>query len=487
MKIFTSIFLIILMIGAISSVFIFKDQLKEFFLPGAKEYSLASLSCSYQEKICSQVGFDFSLKGKPADEIPKYSIQEFLDQGKTEITFSNVTSTEAQFNYNEVVSNPLIRTIDYYQKGNDLVVVIKRNGAFLPAQVSQSGSVATIVLKEGDQDFPLISDQKPANNSIAYPALRKIRFSALLKDPLKKAVVLFQDNPVEFSFIETSRNQYLFEFSENIVKDEQYRATAIITDSQDRTTVSNWEFEGQIPSEMVLGSDRFKYLGWWGEINADGVSVRKEPYKSSEKIGTFSSINRVKVLKEVTGETIDDNNVWYEVDGGVHPNSYVFSGYVAPMTQPAPPENFIIPQEVKQGEYWIDVDLTKKILTLFEYDKPVFSTYVSPGRKENPTIEGTFRVWYKLVKARMKGGPPLHDYKYDLIDVPHVLYYEGSYAIHGTYWHDRFSTQQSAGCTNLTQGDAAFIFDKVNPKLGPKEELVFSSASNPGTVVHNHY
>jgi hypothetical protein len=229
-------------------------------------------------------------------------------------------------------------------------------------------------------------------------------------------------------------------------------------------------------------------LGWWGEINADGVSVRKGPDRSSEKIGTFSSINRVKVLEEVRGETIINyNNIWYRVDGGLYPNSYVYSGYITPMIQPAPPENFIIPQDVGQGESWIDVDLTKKILTLFEYDKPVFSTYVAPGRKENPTIEGTFTIWYKLRKAEMKGGPPLHEYKYDLIDVPHVLYYNDSYAIHGTYWHDKFYTQQSAGCTNLTQGDAAFIFDKVNPKLEPNTESVFSSKNNPGTVVHNHY
>ena len=81
----------------------------------------------------------------------------------------------------------------------------------------------------------------------------------------------------------------------------------------------------------------------------------------------------------------------------------------------------------------------------------------------------------------------MHDYVYDLADVPHVLFYEGSYAIHGTYWHDKFGSQQSAGCTNMTQGDAAFIFDKVNPLLKPGESSVLSSKDNPGAVVHNHY
>jgi lipoprotein-anchoring transpeptidase ErfK/SrfK len=487
MKKFKFIIISVLIIGIISSVLVFNKDLIKKILPHAMEYSVASLSCNYQEKICSQISFDFTSNGKKINKIPIYSIQEFPDQGRTEITFKNVISVEAQFNYNDVVDNPLIKTIDYYQKNNNFVIDIRRNGSFLPAEVSQNGSIATIILKDGNQDFPKILNQKPADNSITYPALRKIKFSALLKDPLNKATVLFQDNPIEFSTTEVSPNQYLFEFSENIIKDEQYKVTAIITDNQNRTTVSNWEFEGQIPSQAILGSDRFKYLGWWGEINTDGISVRKGPSTSSEKIGTFSSINRVKVLKEVTGETINDNYIWYEVDGGRYPNSFVFSEYVTPMIQPTPPQKFTIPQDVKQGENWIDVDLTKKILTLFEYDKPVFSTYVSPGKKDNPTIEGTFRVWYKLTKTEMKGGPPLYTYKYDLLDVPHVLYYEGSYAIHGTYWHDKFSTEQSSGCTNITQGDAAFIFDKVNPKLEPGKESVFSSKSNPGTLVYNHY
>ena len=87
----------------------------------------------------------------------------------------------------------------------------------------------------------------------------------------------------------------------------------------------------------------------------------------------------------------------------------------------------------------------------------------------------------------MKGGPPLHEYKYDLADVPNVLYYFESYAIHGTYWHDNFGSLKSAGCTNLTQGDAAFVFEKINPKIKEGEELIFSSFKNPGAIVFNHY
>ncbi|PIZ89203.1 MAG: hypothetical protein COX90_00560 [Candidatus Nealsonbacteria bacterium CG_4_10_14_0_2_um_filter_38_17] len=477
----------ILPLAVFFSVYFFRDKIWPKIPEYAKEYSVSSLSCNYQEKTCSKIKFDFAASEKSLNKIPKYSIQEFQEKGLTEIVFYNVSSVKSQFTYEEVINNPLIEELAYDKVGNDFLVKIKRKGPHLPAQVLQEDSIATINLPVGDENYPVISDQRPADNSAAYPIFRKIMFQATLKSPLKKATVLFQDNPVEFSAIETSPNQYLFSFSENIEKDKQYYVKTIITDDQDKTGVTSWTFEGQIPIEATLGPDRFKYLGWWGQINAIGVSVRKEPKSSSEKVGSFSSLNRVKVLKEVIGETINDNNLWYEIDGGRYPHSYVFSEFVTPLPQPEPPKEFTVPQEVKEGEYWIDVDLTKNVITLFLYDKPVFASYVSPGRPENPTIEGTFRVWYKLTKTRMRGGPPLHSYRYDLDNVPNVLYYEDSYAIHGTYWHDKFGTQQSAGCTNLAQGDAAFIFEKTTPILNPKQESIVSSKDNPGTVVHNHY
>jgi hypothetical protein len=199
----------------------------------------------------------------------------------------------------------------------------------------------------------------------------------------------------------------------------------------------------------------------------------------------------VKVIKEVFGQWIDGKNLWYQIDGGAYAGAYVFSDLVTPITQPAPPENFSIPKEVAKNEKWIDVDLTKKILTLFDYDTPIFCTYIAPGREENPTQTGTFRVWYKLVKAEMQGGPPLHAYRYDLKNIPWVMYYNYSYAIHGTYWHDKFGTRQSAGCTNMTQGDAKYIFENTLPQIPDGKTEAFArnkpgSGYGTGTVVYNH-
>lgn len=241
------------------------------------------------------------------------------------------------------------------------------------------------------------------------------------------------------------------------------------------------------PSEKPT-DERFKYLGWWGDINYEQAGIYKEATRESEKLGIFSTVNRVKVLEEVSGEMIGSSNLWYRIDGGMYPGAYVFSADVTPAIQPAPPSEPRIPAEVKAGEYWVDVDLTKKVLSLFLYDTPVFATYVSTGVYTNPTLSGTYRIQQKFVKTRMRGRPPTAAKVYDLPNVPYVMYYYGSFSLHGTYWHDKFGTRQSSGCTNLTRGDAKYIFDRVSPVITPAmENFIHSTPDNPGTVIFNHY
>ncbi|MFA5742899.1 MAG: L,D-transpeptidase family protein [Candidatus Paceibacterota bacterium] len=485
----TKISSIFIILSVAISGFLFYLELNRATAPEyANYYAAFPISCSYREGIGTEIKFDFTPGDKAKNKIPQYDIQYLPEQGKTKIVFHNVGSVENNFYYDEIAGNPLFSNLDYSFEGANLAVEIEREGAYLPAEIIKEKSDIVIFLKAGDQNYPTITEQKPADNSAVFPSFKEISFKAELKSPLKKAIILFQNNPMDISAeaISTSSNQYLFKFKTKIEKDKEYRLKAIVTDSQDRTSIASWSFAGQVLVETILGKDRFKYLGWWGQINADNITVRKDPNASSTQVGSFSSANRVKILKEISGQEIGDTNIWYEIDGGKYPHAYVFSRLVTPLPQPQPPEKLSIPEEVQKGDYWIDVDITKKVLTLFNYDKPVFATYISPGREENPTPTGTFKVWYKLRKATMKGGPPLVKEKYDLKNVPSVMYYENSYAIHGAYWGDKFGTPQSAGCTNVTQGDAAFIFEKTKPTLAPDKNALFSNKDNPGTVVYNH-
>jgi len=226
---------------------------------------------------------------------------------------------------------------------------------------------------------------------------------------------------------------------------------------------------------------------WWGKINSSAVVVRKEPTSKSQRLGLFSTINRVKVLDEVKGEEIEGNNKWYQIDGGAHPGAYIFSDLVTEIDQPTPPKNLTRPEGVSSGEHWIDVDLSRNVLTLAQGDSPVFTTYVAVGRSNAPTITGTFRVWYKTRSVRMNLSPPVVPKAYDLPNVPDTMFYHRSYAIHGTYWHDKFGTRQSSGCTNLTRGDAAYLFSVTSPDLSASQKALRVTAGTPSTVVVNHY
>lgn len=155
-----------------------------------------------------------------------------------------------------------------------------------------------------------------------------------------------------------------------------------------------------------------------------------------------------------------------------------------------PPE---IPKGIKPGEKWIDVNLGMQSLVTMIGDKPQFATWVSTGRKEKDdpkkdysTPTGEFRIYIKHVAATMDDDKTA-DGPYSIQDVPWVMYFNKSYALHGAFWHSRFGHTKSHGCVNLTPGDARKIFDWVEPKLpeGWHGVRAFDD-HNPGTRVIVH-
>ncbi len=116
-----------------------------------------------------------------------------------------------------------------------------------------------------------------------------------------------------------------------------------------------------------------------------------------------------------------------------------------------------ITQKVKQlknsNRRWIQVDLSEQRLITWQGNKPVFGVIVSTGKRSTPTPTGVFNIYTKLVKTRMKGED------YDVKNVPHTMYYQGGYGIHGAYWHNNFGTPVSHGCVNVAPNHAKKIFN----------------------------
>ena len=45
------------------------------------------------------------------------------------------------------------------------------------------------------------------------------------------------------------------------------------------------------------------------------------------------------------------------------------------------------------------------------------------------------------------------------------MYFEGSFALHGAFWHNNFGREQSHGCVNLAPLDAKQLFFWTDPPL----------------------
>lgn len=125
----------------------------------------------------------------------------------------------------------------------------------------------------------------------------------------------------------------------------------------------------------------------------------------------------------------------------------------------------------KRGEKWIDVNLTKQTLVLYEGTKAVYATLISSGEAgledaehTTATKRGIFRIHTKHVTATMSSNEIGEEF--ELRDVPYVQYFDKEgYALHGAYWHDRFGVPKSHGCINLAPEDARRIFYWTEPAL----------------------
>ncbi|HEY9848699.1 MAG TPA: L,D-transpeptidase [Leptolyngbyaceae cyanobacterium] len=105
------------------------------------------------------------------------------------------------------------------------------------------------------------------------------------------------------------------------------------------------------------------------------------------------------------------------------------------------------------NQRWIQIDLSSQRLIAWEGTNPVYAVVVSTGKRSTPTPIGTFAVKTKYESTRMVGPG------YDVSNVPHTMYYHGGYAIHGAYWHNKFGTPVSHGCTNVAPDHAEWLFD----------------------------
>lgn len=148
-----------------------------------------------------------------------------------------------------------------------------------------------------------------------------------------------------------------------------------------------------------------------------------------------------------------------------------------------------MPAWAKAGERWIDINITKQVLVAYEGTTPVYVTLVSSGEHgladaetTRATKRGIFRIYAKHITTTMDSD--VVGEEFELRDVPYVQYFEGGYALHGAFWHDRFGQPKSHGCINLSPEDARRLFFWTEPRV--PDGWHGSQRALTGTVVFVH-
>lgn len=109
---------------------------------------------------------------------------------------------------------------------------------------------------------------------------------------------------------------------------------------------------------------------------------------------------------------------------------------------------------------WVAIDLSSKVMYVYEKTNLVKTILISAGAPETPTVEGTYQIGAKLASQTMT-GPNADGSQYNQPNVPYVNYFFADYAIHGVYWRpDSYlgNVNASHGCVGLSVGEAAWFF-----------------------------
>jgi hypothetical protein len=243
-----------------------------------------------------------------------------------------------------------------------------------------------------------------------------------------------------------------------------------------------WQTAGFKFQGAELDGARMKLPIAWGHGGRKTIGTF-EIDEARQKVKTGKSVDVFVALPLGARElTVGDTRYLELADGGfVKANQVRVARAATPPTDLAP------------NERWIDVNLSTQTLVMYEGTRPVFATLVSSGKqssdkqKDHRTPVGTWRIREKHVTTTMDGdGTAAGDLPYSIEDVPYVMYYYNSYALHTAFWHRNFGVQMSHGCVNLSPLDAKRVFFFTDPPVPSGWHGAWSSGSRPGSRVVVH-
>lgn len=231
---------------------------------------------------------------------------------------------------------------------------------------------------------------------------------------------------------------------------------------------------------------KFDAKDYQGQVLDDDIQFPVAFAMAKEtKVYELTDAGKLKVVKRLERRTFVDVEEETEVKGKTY--MVTKDGLLVEKSKLRMPDLQPVPKGIQDWERWIDVSLDKQMLVAYEGAKPVFVTLVSTGKKgtaEEPfdTPTGRWRIKSKHVSTTMDGNTA-SDGNYAIEDVPWAMYFEGSYALHGAFWHRGFGYVRSHGCVNLGPSDAKWLFHWTTPFLPEGWHGVHANERTPGTTV----
>ena len=207
------------------------------------------------------------------------------------------------------------------------------------------------------------------------------------------------------------------------------------------------------------------------------VDVEAKKAKPDSRVKRFEAI-------PLTGRTATVRGITYsEAEDGF----WVKNIHIR-RTKPGAP-----PADLAPDERWVDVNLKQQTLVAYIGSKPVYATLVSTGKtstkkeKDHGTPTGQWRVREKHITTTMDGdGTVAGDLPYSIEDVPYVMYYHRSYALHGAFWHRNYGIQMSHGCVNLAPLDAKHLFFFTDPQIPQGWHGTWAAKDRKGSLIVVH-
>lgn len=242
-----------------------------------------------------------------------------------------------------------------------------------------------------------------------------------------------------------------------------------------------WQTKGSDFKGVELGSEYRLPMAW-----VIGVQKSTSAYRIDEAANSIEPERTLERFQAValSGETKNYRGVAYhQTKDGL----WIKSRFLR-VTEPAD-----VPSELKPGERWIDVNLSQQTVVAFEGETPKYATLISSGKKssikekDHRTPTGTWRIYVKHLTDTMDGdGTAAGDLPYSIEDVPYVMYFHKSYALHGAFWHANYGVEMSHGCVNLAPLDAKYLFFFATPLMVQGSHGAWSTQQRPGSVVQIH-